>query len=260
MKDRRRKKAMLSIALAGAACLGAAAIAIATAVAGAGRGAELSIFAYDSCGGCFSDGAPCASCSVMESLHQTYYGILEKYGLEDAVAIRLHNTKYDAGRDALEKARGRMPPEQSEFAQEEPLVVIGGSEYFSGESAASRVSEFFSRQSPAGLLGRIGQLFQPKNGNATEILSAGEMAYFYSELCGDCARLRGALQEARPRLAEAGIELAEYDAAQDYDVFLEYMEAYGISHKEAVTPYLFWGDGAYFGADAIKAAWAGIQP
>jgi hypothetical protein len=256
MKNRRKKKAALLLALSCAACLCAAALAI--AAAGAGRGTELSIFAYDSCGGCFSDGAPCASCSVMEGLHQTYYGILEKYGLEDAVAIRLYNTKYDAGRGALERAQSAMPPAQSEFAHGEPLVVIGGSEYFSGESAAGLVSEFFSRQSPAGLLEGLGRLLQPKNGDAAEILPAGEMAYFYSELCGDCVRLRGALQEARPRIAEAGIKLVEYNVSKDYDVFLGYMEAYGIGHKDAVTPYLFWGDSAYFGADAIKAAWAGI--
>lgn len=206
---------------------------------------HLTIFAFDGCGGCFGDGAPCQPCTVLDGLYTDYYEILEREGLTEGAKIEIYNTKEERGRTRLREACEERGLAQGALAM--PVVILDGEAVFSGERAAAGVIE--------ALRARRG-LPAESPGEALDLPDG--MVYFSSELCGECVRARGYIDEALPALAADGIPFTEYDvdAEQNYALLRQVMAGHGIGHESAVVPYLFWEGESYYGSDAIGAALA----
>ncbi len=211
------------------------------------RPVVLTIYAFDDCGGCYGDGAPCQPCTTLDALYQTFYEVLERVNLEKRSTIQTFNTKVESGQKALEEicAALGLSPQNLEM----PLVVLDGKEAYSGRAAEGQVAKRLESR-------RLSALFAREK--PFEKLSEKAMLYFTTDLCGECSRARKYLSEAQVGLANVGVSCAELsiDEEQNYALLASYLVGYGVENHGVSVPYLFWGGNYYYGSDAIGAALA----
>lgn len=214
----------------------------------------LSIYAFDGCGGCFGDGAPCQPCTVLDGLYTAYYELLEQHGLTENATIRVYNTKGADGMAALTTQCAALGIDAKGLPM--PLVIVGGDVFFTGERAVTEVSEYLATTNPLSLL--AGSLVPQ---DALDKPDSKTLVYFYTELCGDCVRARASLADAESAMQALGLTLLRYnvDEGQNFALMTDHMRAYGVAHESATVPFLFWGEDAYHGSDAIGAALAALD-
>lgn len=193
-------------------------------------------YVYDSCGGCFTDNAPCKPCKVVIGLEQYLFEALDKAALREHCEVEVHNVLSDKEKQALARS-------MEEFAAgdtgEYPVVFVNCEKL----QGWTQIKEAFSRTVAEAVGKAPADVSMESNRQIIlEKATSDTVVYFKMTACSSCKKAGKLLTElsAKTNL----FELLTYDLEEPggLEMFQAYCGTYGVDADTASVPMVFIGD------------------